>query len=145
GTEALPGGAGKAHMNGVVRETFMAVPFRHLAGKHAAACAVSIADGGLQAYRSAAVESGLRLRNQFAIKDVLDFVILDLAPVDRGVFGGRGFRKQLREVESLGLPVLDQLAAVKHLHLANHFVERAEAKLGHEFANFLGNEEEIID
>ena len=41
--------------------------------------------------------------------------------------------------------MLDRLVAVEHLHLADHLVERAIAELGHIFADFLGDEEEIID
>ena len=41
--------------------------------------------------------------------------------------------------------MLHQLAAVEHLHLADHLVEGAEAERGHQFAHFLGDEEEIVD
>ena len=41
--------------------------------------------------------------------------------------------------------MLDDAALVEHLHLADHFVERAIAHLGHQFAHFLGDEEEEID
>ena len=53
--------------------------------------------------------------------------------------------EQLGEIEALGLPVLDQLALVEHLHLADHLVEGAEAERGHDLAHFLGDEEEVID
>src|SRR5256885_7199126 len=48
--------------------------------------------------------------------------------------------EQAREIKALGLPVLDQLALVEHLHLPDHFVELAIAELGHELAHFLGDE-----
>ncbi len=80
--------------------------------------------GGLQPHRRAAVERGLRFGDQLAVEDVVDLVILRLAMV-RSAASGRRMRlgEQLGEVEALGLPVLDQLALVEHLHLADHLVE----------------------
>ncbi len=37
------------------------------------------------------------------------------------------------------------VARVEHVDAADHFVERAEAKLGHDLADLLGDEEEEID
>ena len=53
--------------------------------------------------------------------------------------------EELGEIEPIGLPVLDRLVAVEHLHLPDHLVERAVAELGHVFAHFLGDEEEEVD
>ena len=43
------------------------------------------------------------------------------------------------------LPVFDELAAVEHLHLPDHFIEAAVAQRGHDFPHFLGDEEEEVD
>jgi hypothetical protein len=53
--------------------------------------------------------------------------------------------EQLREVETLGLPMCDQPGLVEHLGLADHLVEGAVAEASHDLANFLGDEEEIVD
>ena len=90
---------------------------------------------------SAACASG----DQLAVEDFLDLVILRLALVDGGALLRRRLGEQLGEVEALGLPVLDQLAAIEHLHLPDHLIEGAEAELGHQLADFLGDEEEIVD
>ncbi len=60
---------------------------------------------------------------------------------------GRNFRlvEQRREVEALRLPVVDGLRLVEHLHLPDHFIERAIAHLRHQLAHFLGDEEEEVD
>ena len=44
GAEALPGGAGEAHVDGVVRQAVMAVALGDLARQHAAGGAVGVAD-----------------------------------------------------------------------------------------------------
>ena len=95
-------------MDGAVGQPGMAVAFGHLAGQHAAGGAVDIADGGLQPHRRAAVERGLRFRDQLAVEDVVDLVILRLAFEDRGVRRRRRLVEQLGEIEALGLPVLHQ-------------------------------------
>jgi len=141
----LTGAAGEAHVNGAVGQAGMAVALGHFAGQHAADGAVDVANGDLQPYRRAAVERRLRLRDQLAVKDVVDLVILRLALVDGGAGRGRRLVEQLGEIEALGLPVLHQLALVEHLHLADHLVEGAVAERGHQLAHFLGDEEEIVD
>src|SRR5512144_1455231 len=120
----------------------MAETLGDLAGQHAAAGAVCIMDDGLQAYCRTAVERSLRFRNQLAVENILDLVVLKLALVDGGTFVRWWLREQPREVEALGLPVLHQLAAVEHLHLPDHLVEGAEAERSHQFADFLGDEKE---
>ena len=97
---------------------------------------------GLQPHRRAAVKRGLRLRDQLAVEDVVDLVILRLALEDGGARRRLRLHEQLGEVEALGLPVLHQRALVEHLHLSDHLVEGAVAERGHQLAHFLGDEEE---
>src|SRR5262245_13959549 len=123
----------------------MAVALGYFAREHAAASTVGVMNDGLQAYRSTAIKCGLRFRDQLAIEDVLDLLILWLSLIDGGAFLRRWLGEQLGEVEALGLPMLDQLAAVEHLHLPDHLVEGAEAELDHQPAYFLGDKEEIVD
>ena len=49
------------------------------------------------------------------------------------------------EVDALGLPVVQRLAHVQHVHAADHLVQRAEAQLGHDLAQLLRHEEEVVD
>ena len=75
----------------------------------------------------------------------MDFVILRFAIVDVHARRRVRLEEQPREVEALGLPVLDHLALVEHLHLADHLGEGAEAHLRHQLAHLFGDEEEEAD
>ena len=75
----------------------------------------------------------------------MDLVLLPLAPVDADLVGRHRLGEQPGEVEALGLPVLDHLALVEHLHLADHLVEAAIAHRRHQLAHFFGDEEEVVD
>ena len=80
--EALAGGALEAHHDGVVRQAVVAVALGDLAGQHGAGGAVGVPDRQTHSHRRAALERGLRLRDQLAVDDVVDLVILLLAIVD---------------------------------------------------------------
>ena len=118
-----PGGAVQADVDGVVGQAGVAVALGDLARQHRAGGAVDVADRGGDPHRRAAVERRLRLRDQLAVEDVVDLVILRLALVDRHAVRRDRLGEQLREIEALRLPVLDHLALVEHLHLADHLVE----------------------
>ena len=87
----------------------------------------------------------LRLCDQLAIDDVVDLVILRLAIVQRDARRHVRLGEQLGEVEPVRLGVSDQLDAVEHLHLPDHFVECPVAQRRHHLAHFLGDEEEKVD
>ena len=72
-------------------------------------------------------------------------MILDFAIVDVHARRRVRLEEQPGEVEALGLPVLDHLALVEHLHLADHFGEGAESHLRHQLAHLFGDEEEEAD
>src|SRR5262249_27490746 len=145
GTEALAGGAGELDVDGVIGQAFVAVALGHLAGQHRAGGAVGVLDRGADPYAAAALECVLRLRNQVAVEDGVNLVVLLLAVVDRHALRRIGLEEQLGEVEALRLPVLDHLALVEHLHLADHLGEGAEAHRGHDLAHLFGHEEEEVD
>ena len=98
---------------------------------------------GFDPHRRAALQRRARLVDQRVVERLLQPVILRLAnETCVSPATGVGLWNSLREVEAIGLPVLDRLVAVEHLHLADHLVEAAIAQLGHLFAHFLGDEEE---
>ena len=72
-------------------------------------------------------------------------VLLPLAIVDRDPGLGRLLVQQPREVDPLGLPVVDRPHHVELVDAADHLVEGAEAELRHQLAHFLGDKEEIVD
>ena len=49
------------------------------------------------------------------------------------------------EIQAFGLPMVQGLARIEHIDAADHFVEGAEAELGHVLADLLGDEEKEID
>ena len=92
----------------------VAVALGDLAREHGAGGAVGVPDRRHDPHRRAALERGLRLRDQPAVEDRVDLVVLRLAIVDaRRPGGASGLIEQLGEVEALGLPVLDHLAACR--------------------------------
>src|SRR5262249_29485056 len=98
GAEALAGRAGEADMYRIVGQPLMAVALGYLARKHAAAGAVGVANDRLQPHWRAAIECGLRVRDQLAVEDVLDLVVLRLALVDGGALFRRWLGEQFGEV-----------------------------------------------
>ena len=79
GAEALPGSAGELRHDRVVRQPLMTVALGDFAGQHGAGGAVDISDRQSDAHRRAALKRRLRLRDQLAIDDVVDLMILPLA------------------------------------------------------------------
>ena len=80
--EALAGRAGELRHDGVVRQAVVAVALGDFARQHGAGGAVGVPDRQRHAHRRAVFERGLRLRDQLAVDDVVDLVILLLA-IDR--------------------------------------------------------------
>ena len=70
-------------------------------------------------------------------------LLLDVADGDAGA--DLGLVQDHRQIEALGLPVLAQVGEFQHLRLADHVFEFPEAHLGHELADFLGDEEHEVD
>ena len=56
-----------------------------------------------------------------------------------------GRREDRREIQPLGLPMVDRLAAAEPVDAADHVVERAEAQFGHDLPDLLGHEGEEAD
>ena len=82
GAKALPGGAGELDVDGVRAQAGMVVALGDHAGEHGAGGAVGVADGRFDAHRPAVLDRVLRLRDQAAVENVVDLVILRLALVD---------------------------------------------------------------
>src|SRR5437867_740904 len=83
GAEALSGRTGQTDMDGVVGQPFVAIALRDLAREHRACGAVGVADRARDLHLLAALERTLRLRDQLAIENLMDLVVLRLAIVDR--------------------------------------------------------------
>src|SRR6202034_1236302 len=145
GPEALPRGALEFDMDCFVTQSGVPVSPCDDAGYHRSCRSIGVTDGKVEPHVLAAFDSVFRIGNETPIEHVLEPVILRDASKN-GVFrpGGR-LEEQVRKVESLRLGVLVELVLVQHLPLADHFIERAVAKFGHQRAHLFGDEEEIID
>ena len=123
----------------------MAVALGDLARQHGPDGPVDVPDIGLDLDRRPFIESRPRPGDEFVVEGLVEPVILVFAIVDRDV--GTHFRlvEQPAQVDALGLPVIDGLPAVQQVHPADHFVDRPEAEPGHDPANFLGDQEQIVD
>ena len=72
-------------------------------------------------------------------------MILALAMVDGDARPGLNLIQDARQVHALGLPVRHGFLHVNLVHPADHLGQGAEAQLRHDLAQFLGDEEEIVD
>ena len=79
------------------------------------------------------------------VEGLLEAVILLLAIVDRYLVTVFRYGEYIAEIEALRLPVVDRLADVEAIGMANHFAIAAVAEFGHPFAHLFGNEHEEID
>ena len=143
--KALPGRAGKPRHNGVRRQALVAIALGDCPRQHGADGTIGILDRERHPNRIAALDRRLRLRDQLAIEHIANLVVLPLAIESCHFAGMSGFMNDFEKSRPTRLALGDQLAAIEHLHLSDHLVESAIAHLGHEFADFLGNKEEIID
>ena len=76
---------------------------------------------------------------------MLNAVILFLALVPCHALRRCRHVEDLREIQSLRLPMLNPAACIEQVGAANQIIELPNAHLRHQFAQLFGNEEEIID
>ncbi len=83
---------------------------------------------------------------QLVVERLLQAVVLRLDPAPGGAFGQVRHVQHGREVEPVGLPVVDRRHQVEQLGAADRLVDGAEAQLGQVAADLLGEElEEGLD
>src|SRR5947209_7486251 len=145
GAETLPGRAGGADMDRVVRQARMAVEARDFARQHRADGAIDVAHFRFDAYRRAAIKRRTCFLYEAAIERLIEPMILTAAVINRGGIACLGLMEEPRKIEPFGFPVVDDLLTIEHLHLPDHLVERAIPERSHDLAHFLGDEEEEID
>ncbi len=123
----------------------MAVDVGDLAGQHRAGRTVGVVDLHLDLHGRAAVERSLRALDQLLVEHAFQMMVLLLGVIDLLTLLLLLLHEQFREIETLGLPVRDEPRLVEHLGLADHLVEAAVAERSHDLADFLGDEEEVVD
>ena len=141
----MAGGAGEFEADGIVGQAGGAVAAGDFAAEHGAHGAVHVADGQLDADHALIFEGIAGMLDQLIVERLVQAVILrlDAAAGDAG-WHGRAVQDG-GEIETLGFPMIHRLARIEHVDAADHFVEFAEAELGHVLADLLGDEEEEID
>ena len=118
---------------------FLAPPLGDLVAEDRADRAIRVDDLQLLADRLAVFERRLGQVEQLrAVERQLEAVVL-LARAVRADVRVRLLdrRQQLGEVEAVGLPMLDRGVRFQAIDAADHFVDRAEAELGHDLAGRL--------
>ena len=145
GAEALAGRALEADPDGVLGQAGMAITLGDLARQHGAGGAVQVPDRQVELDRLLLLDRLAGKLDQLAVEHLVEAVVLPLGITDGDLGRHVGLVEDAAEVEALGLPMVDGLALIQDLGLADHLGEGAEAERGHVFAHFLGDEEEEID
>ena len=145
GAERLARDPGQADRDRVVGQAGMAVPLGDLAREHGAHGAVHVDDLAFDHDRLLALQRDGRGGDQVLVERGFEAVILALGPVQGGPVTERGLVEQLGKVDALRLPVRNRLLRLHSVDPAGHFRDGAEAHLGHDRAQFLGDEEEVVD
>ncbi len=144
--EALPRGAAQVDGDGVVREAVAAPTLRERGAEHGADGAVDVAHRPLDLDAFAALERGLGLRDELLVEGDFEAVVLRLGAEEvLALVRVLGDGEDRREVEAVRLPVVDRLAGVEHLGVADGLRDRAEAERGEVLAHLLGDEFEEVD
>ena len=130
-----------------VRKPLAAIGFGHLVAEHGADRAVHVGDRGREPDRRAGVERLAAHHDQLLIERLVQTVVLARTAVQVLVHERRfGLVQDRRQVQLVGLPVLGGLGGVQRVDLADRLVEGAEAQLGQQFPDLLGDEhEEVLD
>ncbi len=132
--------------DGVVGQAVAAPALRELGAEHGADGAVDVAIGSSISTRSPRSSAGPAGGDELLVERLVEAVVLRLG-VEQvlALVGVLGHGEDRREVEAVGLPVVDRLAGVEHLGVADRLGDRAEAERGQVLAHLLGDELEEVD
>ena len=132
-------------MDGAIRQPCRAVAAGDFAAEHGADGAMHVADGEAARDWSLRFQGRSGLGDQRVIEGVLQAVILRLHLAPGNARRQRRAVEDGGKVDALGLPVCIRQGSIDLFDAANHFVDGAEAKLGHVLAHLFGEEEEEVD
>ena len=147
-TEALARAALELELDGALGQARIAVLVADFAGDLRANGAIRVVDLVFEADRLRVVDRLVGVLQDDLVERLVIGTVVALAG---GVaHGGRvvlhDIDEQAREIDGVRLRMVGHVALLEALHVADHFVDRAEAEAGHDFANFLGDAiEEIHD
>src|SRR5205823_2032888 len=105
GAKTLTGRSGEFHVYGAVGQPGMPVALGRLSREHRAHRAIGVLDRALDAHGCGVSERSPRLRDQSAVEDVVNLMVLRLTVVNRNPTWRFRLEEQTREVEPAGFPV----------------------------------------
>ena len=142
--ERLAGRALHLHVDRVIGQTLVAITLGDFSREHRADRAVDVAHRLDERNTLAFLQRSLGLLDELVIQCTIQTVVLHIDLVARLAFLLGRLVEDAREVQAAGLPVFDTGLCVQQVGAADQFVERADAQLRHDFAHFLGHEEEVV-
>ena len=145
GAEALARRAPQVDVDGAVGQAPAAAAPGHLGAEHRADGAIDVADGALDVHRLAPGQRRRRRLDERHVEGPLEAVVLRHRVVQRLAVAVLGRGEDRRQVEAVGLPVVDGGAGVEHLDVADRLLQRAEPERRQQLAHLLGDELEEVD
>ena len=145
GADALPGRALEPDRDRPVGQTSPAVLAGQPTPQHGPHRAVDVPDGQAEFHPFPPCQRRLGLLDQLVVERGEQPVVLRFVAVDFRPRRHIGAMQQHAEIEPLRLPVVNRPPGVEQIDPANHLVQRAEAQLGHQLAQFLGDKAEEVD
>ena len=143
--KALPCRAGEGQIERAVGQALAAVELDDAVAQDRAHGAVHVADRHFQPRPLALRQRIAKPLDDRPVEMVLVRIALWADAAQRAAVGLVRLGEDGREIQPLGLPMVDRLVRAEPLDVAHHVVELAEAKLGHDAADILGHEGEEAD
>ena len=128
----------------LVRQPFRAIAPRDFAAENRSDGSVRVADRQAQFQPGLVFECILCQFEQTIVECLVEAMILIVHTPDGNVRRNCRHLEDRRQIQFLRFPVFDGLAHVQFVAPADHFIDRAESQLGHQFANFFRDHAEVI-
>ena len=144
GAKALASGASELDAHRVVRQAVAAVTLRELVAEHRADGAIDVADRNLNLDGLLTLESRRRERDELVVERPVEPVILPLHGAPRCALRQLGLIENLRQIDALGLPMVDGGLGLQAIGAPDHLVHGPEAELRHQLTHVFGDEAEVV-
>ena len=140
----MTGGARERDLDRVRQKPSQAVLSRDMARQDGARRPIDVPDRQVERHLLAALDGGTAQLHELVVEDIGHPVILFLHAMGGHVGGDFRLLQKWREVEALGLPVIDRLLRLQPIHAADHLGDRPEPQLRHQLPHLFGDEEEVV-
>ncbi|GKT49344.1 uncharacterized protein ColSpa_09525 [Colletotrichum spaethianum] len=145
-TEGLTSGTLDVDVDSVQRQTIFTVALGDVVGQRSTHGTVGVDNVALDSGRQTLVQSQLGLRDKLVVQADVELVVL-LADVESSNAGAElvSRSQEEREVDVGGLVGAEIIADPEDFDVANHLVDGAETKLGHDGTELVGDVVEEVD